>query len=333
MELDRDGPGDLFVAGERLEISGQAQGSAHILGRWIEIDDDIGQNVYAAGQTIALNGDVAGNATLFAQELEVEGEIGGNLRLTGSDVEIEGTTGGYALVTAERLTLDGPVQGDLVLTVREAEFEGDAEVLGRVIIYETRAGAIDIPERVAAADRVTRHLIDEKDWRRGHGGPFGWRSAVQSFLLGVIFVAILASLIAVVAPDVLAAMRRRLLDQPLRMFAVGFVAQSALIGAGILLAMTVIGLLLTPAFVLLAMLAGFLGYVVGAYALGVYLFSTTGRPEPDSMGDRALAAGIGALVAGLIGLIPFLGWLFVLALLLTGLGAITSRLLPSGPNY
>lgn len=333
VDLEEDVAGDLFTAGERLDISAKAGGSAHIAGRWITIDEDIGQNLYAAGQTIDLNGNVAGNATLFAQEMEISGDVSGNVRLTGSDVEIEGEIGGYALVTAERLAVDSTVRGDLVLTVREVDFDSDAKVLGQVIIHETREGAIEVPERVAAADRVTRHLVDERDWRRAHGGPFGWRSAVQSFLFGVIIVAILASLIAAVAPDVLASMRRRVLDQPLRMFAVGFVAQSALMGAGILVAMTVIGLLLTPAFVLLAMLAGFLGYVIGAYALGVYLFNATGRAEPDSLGDRALAAGVGALVAGIVGLIPFLGWIFVLALVLTGVGAITSRLLPVDVNY
>ena len=51
----------------------------------------------------------------------------------------------------------------------------------------------------------------------------------------------------------------------------------------------------------------------------------SGGSEPDSIADRATAAGVGALTAGIIGLIPFLGWLFVLALVLAGLGAITIR--------
>ncbi|MDX2485040.1 MAG: hypothetical protein QNK42_15410, partial [Pseudodonghicola sp.] len=68
--------------------------------------------------------------------------------------------------------------------------------------------------------------------------------------------------------------------------------------------------------------------VVGAYAFGVALLSAAGRALPDGIGERALAAGVGALAAGLIGLVPFLGWLFVLLVLLTGLGALAIRLLP-----
>ncbi len=51
-----------------------------------------------------------------------------------------------------------------------------------------------------------------------------------------------------------------------------------------------------------------------------------GRLEPESIGDRALAAAVGALAVGLIALVPLLGWLFVLAVTLAGIGALCMRL-------
>jgi hypothetical protein len=51
-----------------------------------------------------------------------------------------------------------------------------------------------------------------------------------------------------------------------------------------------------------------------------------GRGEPETLGARALAALVGATLAGLIALIPLAGWLFVLALVLAGVGAITLRM-------
>ena len=49
----------------------------------------------------------------------------------------------------------------------------------------------------------------------------------------------------------------------------------------------------------------------------------------DGVGGKGVrvAAGVGALVAGIIGLIPLLGWIFVLALVLSGIGAITLRVI------
>lgn len=128
-------------------------------------------------------------------------------------------------------------------------------------------------------------------------------------------------------PGPLAALRRQVLAAPFRSLWFGFLALSTLAGAGILLAMTLIGLLVTPAAVLAALAAGFVGYVIGAYALGVGLVMALGRPEPASLGARALAAGAGALVAGFVALVPLIGWLFVLALTLAGVGALTLRVL------
>ena len=138
----------------------------------------------------------------------------------------------------------------------------------------------------------------------------------------MIIVAGLAALIAAIVPQKLADLRRGILNRPFRTLWFGILAESAVIGVTILLIMTLVGLLLAPATVLIALVSGFAGYVVAAYAFGVALLMAVGRPEPDSMGTRALAAGVGALTVGLIGLIPFFGWLFVLALALTGVGAI-----------
>ncbi|MCR9152344.1 MAG: hypothetical protein NXH83_19460 [Rhodobacteraceae bacterium] len=48
----------------------------------------------------------------------------------------------------------------------------------------------------------------------------------------------------------------------------------------------------------------------------------SGRKLPEDTGDRALATGVGALGAGIIGLIPLLGWIFILVLTLAGIGVI-----------
>ncbi len=86
--------------------------------------------------------------------------------------------------------------------------------------------------------------------------------------------------------------------------------------------------MLAPAAVLVALVAAFAGYVVAAYAVGVGLLLLIGRSEPDSVATRALAAGTGALAVGIVALVPFLGWLFVLAL--TGIGAIVIRVFRPG---
>ena len=333
----QQGRTDLFLAGETVTASTDIAGTAHMAGRWVTLSGTTGANAYMAGQDVTLSGAVAGNATLFGQKVTVSGPVAGNLRASGSEVRIEDEIGGYALLAGERVTLNGVVAGDMALTARDVDFGPGARVDGILMLYETTPGQLTVPASVAPEARIERHPA--ADWTRDWGGHEGrsWRGLLGGFLFGVLLVAGVAALIAALLPEALAAMRRRILDRPGRTLGAGFLALSALCGAGLVVALTGIGILLTPAFFLLAVLAGFFGYVVGAYAFGVALLRAAGRALPDSIGDRALAAGVGALVAGVIGLVPFLGWLFVLLVLLTGLGALAIRLLPDealgAPRY
>jgi hypothetical protein len=64
------------------------------------------------------------------------------------------------------------------------------------------------------------------------------------------------------------------------------------------------------------------GYVLGVYVLGGAIWNALGRAAPVDLASKALMALCGAVLAALIGLIPFLGWLFALALGLVGVGAM-----------
>lgn len=319
-----EGTDDLFALGERVESPGQVGGDAVIAGRWLTVAAPVGGDVYAAGFEIALDAPVSGDATLFGYRIST-GEIGGDLRASGSEVEIGGPVAGHAAVAAERVRIDGPITGEVHLAARSVSFGDAAEIGGPLVIYEAREGAIEIPEGIVADERITRREMEE--WEGIEElAPVNAGHVLGSFIAVVVGLTALATLVAALIPEALAAMRRRLLDAPFGTLWIGFLTQSVIAGAMVILALTVIGLLATPAVALLSMVAAVSGYVVGVYAFGVGLFIAVGRPEPVTIGEKALRAGLGALVAGAIGVIPFLGWLFVLALSLAGLGAIAERL-------
>ncbi|MDJ0824500.1 MAG: hypothetical protein QNJ16_03240 [Rhodobacter sp.] len=319
---DAQGTDDLFMAGETVTGRAAVSGSAHLLGREVTMAGAVGGDAYALGDAVAFEGDVAGDATVAGRAVSVAG-VGGDLRIAGSTVRLGGAIGGSAMVAGEDVAFEAVVAGDVSLAAEDVDWGAAASIGGRLILYEEEPGEIEVPAQVVPEARIERREIDA--WE-GPRRP-DWRRLVAGFLLGVIVVAGLAALIAALVPEQLAAMRRQVLARPFRTLWLGFLTQSAVIGAAFLFAMTIIGLLLTPAMIFLALVGGFAGYVVAAYAFGVGLLLAVGRAEPDSIGDRALAAGVGALAAGIVGLIPFLGWLFVLALVLAGIGAITVRVM------
>lgn len=316
---------DLFMAGETVRGLAAIGGSAHLAGRRVEMRGAVGGDVYAAGMDVDLSGDVAGDATVFGYTVRI-GEVGGDLRATGANVALTGPVAGYVLLAGDEVRIDGVLSGDVMLSAGTLEFGPEARIDGTLVLYEKTPGEIEIPEGVIAGGRVERHEADSWEGDLNEWAPVTLWDMVWRFVTGVLVVAALAALAAAVLPQSLAAMRRRILDRPLGTLWLGFLLLSVLIGSAAVFAMTVIGLIVSPAALLAAGLAGFVGYVLGAYAFGVGLLLMIGRPEPASLGERALAGFIGALVVGLLGLVPFLGWLFILAVTLAGAGAMAARL-------
>ena len=132
----------------------------------------------------------------------------------------------------------------------------------------------------------------------------------------------LAVALAALMPDRLAELRARSVDHPGQSLWSGFLGLSTLVGAGFVASLTIVGIILLPAAILLAVLAMLVGYVLGVYVLGGAIWNALGRAAPVDLASKALMALVGAVLAALVGLIPFLGWLFALALGLVGVGAM-----------
>ncbi len=318
---DKPGVDDLFMAGETVRSEQAITGSAHLAGRKVIVKGPIGGDAYLVGMDVSLDGKVAGDATVSGYHVEV-GEVAGDLRASGANLTISGPVSGYALVAGDEVQFNSVIKGDVSLTAREVDFAKGARIEGKLTVYEQKPGELDIPVDMVSEDRVERREVSEWSEVTKELEIWDWRDALTSFLTGVAIITIVAALIAAFVPQKLAQLRRTILDRPFRTLWFGILAESVIIGSTVLLIMTVIGWLLAPATVLTALVVGFAGYVVAAYAVGVGLLLATGRSEPDSIGSRALAAGVGALVVGLIALIPFIGWIFVLAVSLAGVGSI-----------
>ncbi len=320
--------GSLFMIGETVRQDAEIAGSAHLAGRRVVLAQPVGGSVYAAGFDVTLGDAVAGDATLAGYAVTIDGAVSGALRVLGARVDIAAPVGASALIRGERVRLDAPIAGDAAIATDRLEFGDGARIDGTLRLYSNDHDAIELPESVIAADRVER--LERAEWDgvgRPDVMPLRWWHALGGFLGGVVVVALLAALVAAVAPKTLAAMRRRVLARPFATLGYGFLALSALIGMAVMLALTLVGIFVSPAALALAALTGFAGYVIGAYSLGAGLLIAIGRGEPSTLGARVLAAFTGALAAGLIALIPILGWLFVLAVALAGAGALVLAML------
>lgn len=334
LEARFEGPevDDLFMAGESVRAESAVSGSVYLAGRRVDVLESVAGDAHAAGATLRFERPIGGDATLAGQSISL-GAVGGDLRAAGSEIVLGGPVGGYALITGERVEILGPITGDARITARTLVLGPGARIGGQLTLYEPEPGMIDLPEAVIAPERVTRRQAEEWELSLAPDLEVGFEPAARGgnsaggFVSGVLIVVVVAALIAALAPERLGLMSARLRTRPFATLGLGFVVLSGLAGATLLLALTLIGLLVAPAVLVVALAAVGLGYVIAAYALGAGLLQAAGRPAPATFGARGLAGLAGALLAALVGLIPVLGWLFGVALVLAGVGAMSRRLL------
>jgi len=309
---------DLFMAGNDIVVSAPASGGAALAAQTIEIDSPIDGDVYAFGQSIDISAPIGGDLTTGGQDIKIA-NVGGDVRAAGAWIELNGDVGGYAVLGGDSVQINGNIAGDLHLTGFEVSFADGVTIGGSLYLYEDEEGDISVPSSVAVSGNTERHLTEEFPEETE-------RFVLKGFLSGVLFVAVVAALIAAVVPDRLARMRQTLLERPFGMLWFGFLGLSVTLGAAIVSALTIIGLVVFPFLLLIAGIGAFLGYVVGTYTLGVGLRLLIGMAEPETLMDRAITALAGALSVAIIALAPFIGWLFVLALTLGGIGVLINQL-------
>lgn len=312
---------DVFLAAQDTNLVGPITGSAHMVGQNVILSKSVAGNAYAAGQSVTLSGTVTGNATLAGQTVTIS-DIGRNLRAFGQSLTLNGTVGGAALIAAQTVTFNSEITGDVAVNAETITFGPEAKIGGKLTIYHSDPDTIEVPNVVIPEAQITRKAVEEwsKDTPTSIGVSRGtvWRGILTT----IVTVTLLAAILAALIPTKLSQMRSTFLDHPLRSFWFGFLTLSAAIGTTVVLAMSLVGLLALPLSIILPLLIGFAGYVVGAYAIGVGLLNMIARTYPSAWIERALSAAVGAIVVAVIGLVPFVGWLVVLAVTLTGIGAL-----------
>lgn len=263
-----------------------------------------------------------------------------NARLTGGSINVEGPVMGALVASGGDIYLNAEIGGDAHLSGARIRFGPNASVAGQ-LSYATRV-PVDVPETVAAPERVKFERLEIDDFNGSRNGRWNWSkrpdlalspgavvgalaATIGSFLLvGAIFLAF--------TPNLVSRMRKDILARPGRTALLGLVGLSLLVGCVPILAMTLVGIPLVPIAILGIILVWFLGYVLGAYSLGMGVARSFGVGDDPSTGIRLAVLAVAALAAALLNFIPFLGWLANLLIVLLGTGAmarvLSERLLP-----
>jgi len=278
---------DLIAAGANIESAGHLKKGLKAFGANIGIPGTVIGEVYSAGANIDLSGTFGGQVTAF----------GANVVLSGTfDQDVE--------VASARLTLlpTTIIRGNLTYSAAVLEKQEGSQVLGNVIQRQEppKSGKVD-------------------EWRK-KGERAAKRAGIAFWFISTIALVLVGLIISAVFPQQTSRVVGLIPESPWKSIGLGLVFLVVVPVAIVIALVTVVGI---PA----AIIAAFL-YAIIVYISRIYIGLWIGRKVIGALKRRQITSlfwpvVVGITVIALIGLIPFIGWIFKLFCLLISLGALS----------
>lgn len=306
--------GDLVAgAGNRVVVTGQVDGDLFAASNTVDLRGAIGDSVRAVGQTITVDATIDGHFLSAANELIVteNARIADGIVATASRVEIDGTVEDGVRVAAGVVVIHGTVQGDANIIADRLDLSPGARITGD-LDYQTRATlSPEAAAQIGGAVRYQEPPDEEPDEGGGGWGVVFWFwQTLAALLTGIVLVALFRR---VVQRQVASLAEETTLSALL-----GFAAFLLIPVVAVFAMVTLVGLPIGMAAILLFGLALYTAKLPIAVWLGDRLLGLAGRPGASPY----LAMALGVPLLYLLFAIPFIGWLFWLAATWLGLGAM-----------
>lgn len=309
--------GDVYAGGQTVVVSGTVDGDLIAGAEEVTIDGTVLGDVRAAGARVTVNGQVGRNVTAAGQRVTIgsNGQVGGSVLAAAETLSAFGPIGRGATFAASTAQLAGPVGGNVLARVGSLSIQPTARIAGGLDYHAKQETSVP-PGTVSGPVAFTRVEHEEEQSRQPD--PF-----YGLFDLGMLIWLVGSALLGVVGLLVVPPAAEQLVQlggqRPLQSFGIGLAVLFLTPIAGLLIAITLIGLPVTFA---LALLYG-LGLLLAWPALGLLVGSLLARAIRRSQPMPAvLALLIGLIVLHLATHVPFLGGLIGFLGLSLGLGLV-----------
>ena len=287
--------GDLLVAGGRVSISGSVSQDVRVAGGQVNLSGTVGRNITVAGGNVEMApaAAVGGSVVAAGGNIHLASPVKGGVKIAAGSLIVSNDLGGalHAAVGALRLTSKARIAGDVnYYSQQEAEVEPGARIEGKLIRNP--------PPRLPQLPRERLFLFF---------------TAVGLFILltGFVSTLILGLLTLRYLPNYHRASVDLLRSRPWASLGLGFVAAIVI---PVVCAMLFSIVLTIPIALILAA-----AFAILLFWARIFVISRLGelmiRPK------RGWAFFLGLVLYYLIALIPIIGWIFVLFVMLSGLGA------------
>lgn len=351
IKFDSQVYGDLFSFSYEIVQTDSIMGSFMAFARSVQNLGPVGGSFRAFAQTMSCNATVGRNLLMFGQEINVgpQAVIGMNADLAGANVVSQGTITNNLVIKAHMAVVSGFIGGNL-------QFEGDSltinpnTVISGDLIYSSPERAVIGAGTVISGKTDWKKMEDiEKPDRRDSGGGFWgaltWVVSLKGYLilasfmslavlamnlipfpawLGVAFfwaaMVLCGNVVIFMARKRASAAERVIGERLFPSMGLGFIIFFLTPMVSLVLFFTALASPLAVALIMVFGIATFVGSIYISLFIGrriCGIFSTGGANTP---GYLCYTIGMTVLLA--VSLIPYLGYIVVLAALMTGLGGL-----------
>jgi len=284
----------------------------------------------ATAGTVIVEGTVNGDLRAYGGDVVVTetGNVTGIVRVYAGSVTINGTAEDTVLVYGGSVTVGesgyvdnsfGAIAGDVTLA---GEFGSDVNVFaGTVNLESTATVGGDLTYEGTLNDRGgTVEGVTQRTQELALIPPLGPLNVVFSIFM--FFASLfLGSILLYVGPRFADAAYETGTTEPLRTAGAGVAAVGGVALAIFLFAITFIGLPIAVAVLLVTIVLSWIAAIYGRYVVGTWLLSYTSRD------NRYLALFVGVFLVGIVGIIPYLGFLVRTVVFLLGAGIVALAVL------
>lgn len=290
--------GDVFVAGSSISIKGKINGSLRIAGENIDLSGEVTRNAMVAGKNFTVDSDskLAGHLTFWGQMLSMAGQVDGRVEGAMENIRISGIVG---------QDLDIYLSSD-----READiYLSDEGKIGGSVYYKALKKS-EINENVVSGEVSFNQIIKKA------APVFG-----MAILLGLIIkffgMLIVGMLGLYLWPKFFAHSYELMYKKPVKTFGKGLLLLLVTPLAGVLIAITVIGLPIALIAMALWAVLLYLATVVAAWLLGKLVKE---KLFAKSKWHNLAILALGVLLLIILKLIPIIGWVVVFVFYISAWG-------------
>jgi hypothetical protein len=312
--------GDVYAAGNTVTIGGTVTGGVYAGGSTLNVSADIRRSLHAGGGTVSVTGPIGGDVLIGGGTVTLapSARVGRDL-LIGGSAQVAAPVGRNVLASGENLAFSAPVGGSVRATGGSLRLDSGSSVAGDVS-YASGRELESAPDAVVHGQII--RLSSAETTAVAPASPLAaWTAAFIGWLKGLVGLAIVGLLLVLMFPAFTNRATTRLTRAPWTSLGLG--ASVLLVTPVAILVTFVIGLLIGGWWIALLLLplylaAAILGYVFAAVTAGTRILAALDQPHRHPV----WALGLGLIVFGVLGLIPFAGGIIALVAMCAGLGGL-----------